>query len=88
MDDSRWKLSVLKIVGLMMIFSAQICFGDTDPRDICNSQGWPEPEFRPPMSEIVQSLHTHPKYHPNFLINSLIFNFKSRSTQVRNLTID
>ncbi|KAJ0928721.1 putative protein kinase RLK-Pelle-LRR-V family [Helianthus annuus] len=34
MDDSRWKLSVLKIVGLMMIFSAQICFGDTDPRDI------------------------------------------------------
>ncbi|XP_076942161.1 protein STRUBBELIG-RECEPTOR FAMILY 3-like [Bidens hawaiensis] len=38
MGDSRLKLLMLKFVGLllmmMMMLSARICFGDTDPRDI------------------------------------------------------
>ncbi|KAK1420076.1 hypothetical protein QVD17_21393 [Tagetes erecta] len=34
MGYSRWNFSMLKIVALMTILSAQICFGDTDQRDI------------------------------------------------------
>ncbi|KAI3680649.1 hypothetical protein L6452_35422 [Arctium lappa] len=32
MEDSRWK--IYYVVGLMLILTAQICFGDTDHRDI------------------------------------------------------
>ncbi|KAI3710316.1 hypothetical protein L2E82_40094 [Cichorium intybus] len=34
MACSRWKICMLATVGLMSIFCAQVCFGETDPRDI------------------------------------------------------
>ncbi|KAI3741125.1 hypothetical protein L1987_58792 [Smallanthus sonchifolius] len=34
MGYSRWNFSMLKVVVLMAILSARICFGDTDPRDV------------------------------------------------------
>ncbi|KAL4563165.1 hypothetical protein LXL04_027200 [Taraxacum kok-saghyz] len=34
MEHSRWKSCMLATVGLISIFTAHFCFGDTDPRDI------------------------------------------------------